>query len=118
MMNEADEIEMLREKRRLEIQQQLEQQASQQAEIDVQEQMEEEAKEALDSAMRTILTSQAKTRLSTVELAHPQLALTVKQHLVSLVDSKRITPPLDDSTLKRILSSLSSMKRETKITHR
>ena len=70
--------------------------------------------EQLTELMRTILTPDARQRLARVELAYPELALTVKQHLAVLSGEERIAVPVDDDMLKRILAGLSD-RRETSI---
>ena len=71
--------------------------------------------EHLTELMRTILTPDARQRLARVELAYPELALIVKQHLAALSGEGKIAVPVDDEMLKRILAGLSDDRRETSI---
>ncbi|MBT5121566.1 MAG: hypothetical protein HOM38_02435, partial [Euryarchaeota archaeon] len=74
-----DELTMLREQRRAALQQQLEAQASQQADAEVKAQQAHMEAAQLDAAMRTLLTNDARSRLATVAMAKPARASTVKQ---------------------------------------
>ena len=110
-----DELSRIREARRQEIAQQLEQQAEAQVEAETQQAEAEQESAHLAELMRTLLTPEARQRLARVELAYPELALSVKQHLAVLAQDGRIAPPVGDDMLKRILSGLSDNKRETSI---
>ena len=111
-----DELAQLRAARRAEIQQQLESQAEQQEQAEAQAAVAEQQADILAAAMRTILTPEARDRLARVELGHPELATTVKQHLYTLHQNNQIRIPVDDEMLKRILQGLSeNNRRETSI---
>ncbi len=111
-----DELAQLRAARRVEIQQQLESQAEQQEQAEAQAAVAEQQADILAAAMRTILTPEARDRLARVELGHPELATTVKQHLYTLHQNNQIRIPVDDEMLKRILQGLSeNNRRETSI---
>ena len=111
-----DELAQIRAARQAEIQQQLEAQAEQQVESEALEAAAVEEASMIAAAMRTILTPEARDRLARVELGHPELATTVKQHLYTLHQANRISIPVDDEMLKRILQGLSeNNRRETTI---
>ena len=111
-----DELAQIRAARRAEIQQQLESQAEQQEQAEAQAAVAEQEADILAAAMRTILTPEARDRMARVELGHPELATTVKQHLYTLHQNNQIRIPVDDEMLKRILQGLSeNNRRETSI---
>ena len=111
-----DELAQIRAARQAEIQQQIEAQAEHQMQAEAQEAAAEEEANIIAAAMRTILTPEARDRLARVELGHPELAATVKQHLFTLHQANRINIPVDDEMLKRILQGLSeNNRRETTI---
>ena len=111
-----DELARIRAARQAEIQQQIEAQAEQQVQAEAQEAAAEQEANILTAAMRTILTPEARDRLARVELGHPEIAATVKQHLFSLHQSNQIQVPVNDEMLKRILKGLSeNSRRETTI---
>ena len=116
MTGTDDELTQIRAARRAEIQQQLETQAEKQMQAEAQEVAAEQEATLIAAAMRTILTPEARDRLARVELGHPELATTVKQHLYTLHQANQINIPVDDEMLKRILKGLSEgNRRETTI---
>ena len=111
-----DELAQIRAARQAEIQRQIETQAEQQMQTEELESAAQEEASVIAAAMRTILTPEARDRLARVELGHPELATTVKQHLYTLHQDNRISIPVDDEMLKRILQGLSeNNRRETTI---
>ena len=116
MTVEDEELARLRAARQAEIQQQLQTQAEQRAQIEVEQAAAEKEANVISNAMRTILTPEARDRLARVELGHPELASTVKQHLYTLHQNNQIQIPVTDEMLKRILQGLSENgRRETTI---
>lgn len=116
MVDAADtELERLRAARRSEIQQQLEVQADAQAEAEIDAQTQNSKIDALDDAMRSILTPDARSRLATLSLVDAETTTQVKTYLTQLANTERITIPVEDDQLKRILAGLKSEQRETTI---
>ncbi len=114
-MSNDDELSNLRDARKQELVKQMQQQAEAQVEAEQQQAEAQHDAEQLTELMRTILTPDARQRLARVELAYPDLALTVKHHLAVLSGEERIAVPVDDEMLKRILAGLSDDRRETSI---
>ncbi len=114
-MSTDDELAHLRDARKQELVNQMQQQAEAQVEAEEQQVESQQEAEQLSELMRTILTPDARQRLARVELAYPELAFTVKQHLAVLAGEEKIAIPVDDEMLKRILSGLSDNRRETSI---
>ena len=111
-----DELAQIRASRQSEIQQQLEAQAEQQVHAEAEQAAAEHEANMIAEAMRIILTPEARDRLDRVEMGHPELASTVKQHLFTLHQTNQIQIPVDDAMLKRILQGLSDQnRRETTI---
>ncbi len=113
--DESSELEAFRQRRQLELQQQLEDQARQQAAAEVESQAQAQEQQALDMAMKTILTSEARGRLTNISLVDGQKADLLKRQLVSLHDQQKISIPVNDEQLKRILTSLSKSRRDASI---
>ena len=113
--DDSMELEAFRQRRQLELQQQLEQQAKQQAAEEVESQVQAQEQEALDQAMKTILTSEARGRLTNISLVDSSKADLLKRQLVSLHDQQKISIPVNDDQLKRILASLSKSRRDASI---
>ena len=110
-----DELEQIRAARRQQIHQQLEEQAQAQMDAEMAAEAASQRQTALDLAMKSVLTPDARSRLATLSLVDTETADKVKAHLAELAETSRIAIPVDDPTLKRILLSLNSEKRETSI---
>ena len=113
--DDSMELEAFRQRRQLELQQQLEQQAKQQAADEVESQVQAQEQQALDQAMKTILTSEARGRLTNISLVDSSKSDLLKRQLVSLHDQQKISIPVNDDQLKRILASLSKSRRDASI---
>ena len=97
-----DELAQLRAQRMAQIQSQLEEQAAAQADAEIQQQSQQAAIAQLDSAMKTILTPDARSRLASLNLVNPELTTRVKTHLATLSNDNKIATPVNDQQLKRI----------------
>ena len=113
--NTSSELEAFRLRRQQELQQQLAQQAQQQADAEVESQAKDVEKQALDSAMRSILSPEARGRLTNVSLVDPARADLLKKQLVNLHQESKISIPVSDEQLKRILTNLSKSRRSASI---
>jgi DNA-binding protein len=106
------ELEMLRQKRMAEIQQQ--QGGQQQAQAEQARQFEAQ-KQAM---LRQILTPEARDRLANVKLASPELANTVEMQLIQLAQSGRLKGMVNDDMLRNILRQIAPQRREISIERR
>jgi len=113
--SQDDELNMLREQRRAALQQQLEAQASQQADAEVQQQQAQMEAAQLDGAMRNLLSNDARSRLATLSLATPARAATIKNSIVQLHQQGKFTAPMSDDQLKQLLSTQSKSRRSASI---
>lgn len=76
-----------------------------------------EAEEKKRALLRSILTSEARSRLENIKLVKPELAELAENYIIQLVSTGRLTPPVDDEFVKSLLAELDSrMRREYKIT--
>tara|TARA_Y100001968_G_scaffold209973_1_gene193071 strand:- start:243 stop:638 length:396 start_codon:yes stop_codon:yes gene_type:complete len=110
-----DELTRLREERLAALQKQAEEQARAQLESEERSQLESQEKAHLSQAMKTILKPEARERLARLELGRPELADEVRKQLAGLHENGQIAVPVSDESLKRILASLDSGKRESTI---
>ena len=110
-MEEDEELEEIRRRRILEIQQQVQVQA-------VQEQQTAAVAAQRQALLRQILTPEARERLGRIELAYPEIAESVESQLISLAQSGRLQAAIDDRTLQEILRRVVPKKREIKIERR
>jgi programmed cell death protein 5 len=69
-----------------------------------------------DSALRKLLTPEAKSRLANVRMVNPELHAKAVQALVYFARSGKISDKISDSQMKEILSKMTGEKKETKIT--
>jgi len=103
-----DELENLRQKRLLELQQQA-----------GQDQTQSQAKKQLDAQkqalLRQILTAESRQRLTNLRMIKPEFTEQIELQLIQLAQMGKLPIPLPDAQLKQILIQLQSRKKETKI---
>jgi len=104
-MGSNDELEDIRKKRLIELRKQL---ADEQQKTD----QEKEFETQKDSALRQILTYEARQRLNTLKLVKPEFVGQVEIQLIQIAQSGKVRLPIDDAQLKRILLQLQPSKRE------
>ncbi|PIO00342.1 hypothetical protein COT72_01395 [archaeon CG10_big_fil_rev_8_21_14_0_10_43_11] len=71
-----------------------------------------EHEEARKNVLAQTLTPQARERLNTVRIAHPELAQTVELTLIQALQSGQFAKRVDDETLKELLTALKPKKRD------
>jgi len=107
-MSEDEELEALRRKRLMELQQQM-----------LQEQQRAEAQRRLElqkqALMRRILTPKARQRLANLKMVKPEFASQLELQLIQIAQQGRIGLPITDDQLKEILSRLQGSRREIRI---
>ncbi len=111
MASDDEELEAIRRRRLMELQQAQDQAV-------VQQQMREQAQAQRQQILRQILTPEARERLGRIELAYPEVAASVEDQLIALAQSGRIQAAIDDRTLQDILRRVVPKKREIKIERR
>ena len=109
-----DELEELRKKRQQELQQQIDSEESQKQQ-DAQKQQYEEQKKAI---LRSIMTTDAKQRLSNIKLARPQVGEQIEQQLIMLAQSGRLQQKITDAQLRELLRKIMPKKRDINIKRR
>jgi programmed cell death protein 5 len=82
-----------------------------QQETQVQQQLETQ-KQAL---LRSILSPEARQRLTTLKMVRPEFTEQLELQLIQLAQQGKIPIPLSDGQLRQILTQLQSRKREPKI---
>ncbi len=111
MAMDDEELDAIRRRKLLELQQAQDQALAQQ-------QMREQQQAQKQTILRQILTPEARERLGRVELAYPELADSIENQLIALAQSGRVQRAIDDATLKQILERVMPKKREIKIERR
>jgi len=106
-----DELEKIRKKKLLELQQK--QMLSQDAyeEEDQKKEFEEQKK----AILRKILTTEARERLGRIKVARPEIAENIENQLIMLAQSGRLKNKINDEQLRELLSKLIPKKRDIKI---
>jgi len=108
---EETELEEIRRRRMLEIQQRLaqeQQRAQMQQQIEIQKQ----------AILRRILTPEARRRITNLKMVRPDFANALEIQLIQLAQAGRVQTPITDEQLKEILARLQAQKRDIKITRR
>ena len=103
-----EELDALRKRRMLELQQRM---ADEQKQVKAQQQLESQ-KQAL---LRRILTPEARSRLTNLNMVKPQFTQQLELQLIQLAQQGRINVPISDEQLKELLVRLQSGRRDYKI---
>lgn len=102
-----DELEEIRRRKLMAMQQRAAEDQRQD-----QEQQLEQQKQAL---LRRILSPEARQRLTNLKMVRPEFIGQLELQLIQLAQQGKLPIPLSDAQLKQILVQLQSQKRETKI---
>ena len=81
-------------------------------------QMEQQLEEQKQALLRSILTTEARQRLTNLKIIKPEFTDQLELQLIQLAQTGKLPIPLSDEQLKKILVQLQSRKRETTITRR
>lgn len=103
-----EELEELRRRKLLELQRKVDEE---QKRVQVGQQLEVQ-KQAL---LRSILTSEARQRLTNLKMVKPDFTAQLELQLIQLAQQGKLPIPLGDEQLKQILIQLQGRRRETKI---
>lgn len=106
-----DELEALRRRKLSALQKQM---TSEQRNAQLEQQVEQQ-KQAL---LRSILTPEARQRLTNLKMVKPEFTDQLELQLIQLAQQGKIPIPLADEQLKKILIQLQSRKREPTIRRR
>ncbi len=103
-----EELEELRRKKLMALQRQSseEQQRSTQA---------EQAEAQKEAILRSILSPEARQRLTNLKIVKPEFVEQLELQLIQLAQQGKVRLPMSDAQLKQILSQLQLRKREPKI---
>jgi len=107
-MSEEDELDEIRRRKLLALQQRL-------AGDQRQEQAEEQLELQKQALLRKILSAEARQRLTNLKMVRPEFTEQIELQLIQLAQQGKLPIPLSDEQLKQILVQLQSRKRETKI---
>jgi programmed cell death protein 5 len=103
-----EELEAIRKRRMIELQQRM---VEEQKQAQAQQQLERQ-KQAL---LRRILTPEARSRLTNLNMVKPEFTEQLELQLIQLAQQGRIAIPITDEQLKELLIRLQSGRRDYKI---
>ena len=103
-----EELEALRKRRMLELQQRM---VEEQKQVQAHQKVESQ-KQAL---LRRILTPEARSRLTNLNMVKPEFTQQLELQLIQLAQQGRINLPITDEQLKELLVKLQSGHRDYKI---
>jgi programmed cell death protein 5 len=106
-----EELEELRKKRLSELHRQM---AEEQREARMQQQIEAQK----ENVLRTILSPEARQRLTNLKMVKPEFTEQLEMQLIQLAQQGKIPVPLPDAQLRQMLVQLQSRKREPTIRRR
>jgi programmed cell death protein 5 len=110
-MSSDEELKKLRARRMAEIQAQQQQQEQLQ-------QAQQEAERQKQDLMRKVLTPEARQRLNNIKMVRPEFAQQVEIQLLQIAQTGRLRLPIDDDTLKKLLTQLQNNQSKRDITIR
>jgi len=108
---EEGELEEIRRRKMLELQQRLSQE-QQRAQAQQQIEMQKQA------ILRRILTPEARQRLNNLKIVKPEFANALEIQLIQLAQAGKAHTPITDEQVKEILIRLQGQRRDIKITRR
>jgi len=81
-------------------------------------QAEEQLEQEKQALLRSILSPQARQRLANLKMIKPEFTSQLELQIIQLAQQGRVSAPMSDEQLKKILIQLQSRKRDTTITRR
>ena len=113
MLSSNDELQRIRERRLMELQAQQRQQEELQMAQD-------EAEARKDALLRQYLTPEARQRLTNIKMVRPEFGAQLELQLIQVAQSGRVTIPIGDTMLKRLLAQIQAQqsKRDIRIIRR
>jgi programmed cell death protein 5 len=110
-MSSDEELERLRQQRMAQLQ-------AQRAQQEEAAQAQQEAEAQKQGILRKILTPEARQRLTNVKLVQPEFAAQMELQLIQIAQTGRVSLPITDEVLKRLLAQIQSQQTKRDITIR
>jgi programmed cell death protein 5 len=80
-----------------------------------QEQMQQQLEAQKEALLRSILSPEARQRLTNLRMVKPEFTEQLELQLIQLAQQRKLPIPLSDEQLKQLLVQLQPRKRETTI---
>lgn len=96
-----EELEAIRERKAAELQRRLEE-----------EKRKRELESKREALLRSILTQEARERLYNISLVKPELARAIEDYIIQLVSAGRLSVPVGDEIVKRLLAEMDERTRK------
>jgi len=109
-----EELDKLRRKKLLELQQQKQLEDS----MEGQEAQQKDFEDKKKMILRAILTTKAKERLGNIKMSRPEIGENIENQLIMLAQNGRLESKINDEQLRTILQKVIPKKRDIKITRR
>lgn len=111
-----DELEEIRKRRLLDLQNQQMSSSQESANQAMQQQeMQAERESQKQAILRQFLTPEARERLTTLKMSRNEFATQIEEQIIYIAQSGRIRGKITDKKLKEILLQMQPKKRETSI---
>jgi programmed cell death protein 5 len=111
-MSRDEELERLKAQRMAELQARQQQQSTEQQRVAA------EAEAQKQSLMRRLLTPEARQRLANIKLVRPEFSQQLELELVQLAQTGKVTLPITDDQLKRLLAQIEGQQKKRDISIR
>jgi len=109
-----EELEKLRKKKLQEMQQQTALEES----LEEQEAQSKQFEEQKKAILRSIMTTDARSRLSRIKLARPEIAEQIENQIIMIAQSGQLKNKINDEQLRMLLQKILPKKRDIKIKRR
>jgi len=109
-----EELDKLRRKKLLELQQQKQLEDS----MEGQEAQQKDFEDKKKMILRAILTTKAKERLGNIKMSRPEIGENIENQLIMLAQNGRLESKINDEQLRTILQKVIPKKRDITITRR
>lgn len=110
-MSSDEELERLKAQRMAELQ-------ARQKQVNDQQRAQVEAEAAKQAVLRKLLTTEARQRLSNIKIVRPEFGQQLEMELIQLAQAGKVSIPISDDMLKRLLVQIEEQQKKRDITIR
>jgi len=110
-LSSDEELERLKAQRMAELQ-------ARQKQVNDQQRAQVEAEAAKQAVLRKLLTTEARQRLSNIKIVRPEFGQQLEMELIQLAQAGKVSIPISDDMLKRLLVQIEEQQKKRDITIR